>query len=102
VDQRAGDLGPPALAARQRRDAAWSRVGQADLCQNLGGADQRLTPGDAMQGGVIGQVLRHRQIGIQRARLKHHAQPRQGRAGRAAQVMAGDADMARAYCRKAG
>jgi hypothetical protein len=46
-----------------------------------------------VQGGVIEQVLRHRKIEIERARLKHHAEQAQCFAGRLRDVMAENADM---------
>ena len=49
---------------------------------------------DAVQGGVIEQVLRHREIEIERARLEHDAEQPQRFARRAADVMAEDADAA--------
>ena len=47
---------------------------------------------DAVQGGVIEQVLRHREIEIERARLEHDAEQPQRLARRAADVVAEDAD----------
>jgi hypothetical protein len=41
-----------------------------------------------VQGGVIEQVLRHREVEIERARLEHHAEQPQRFAGRARDVMA--------------
>ena len=57
MDQGAGDLGPAGLAARQRRDLAVQPVRQPDLRQNLGSADQRLPPRDAVQRRVMGRRM---------------------------------------------
>ncbi len=45
-----------------------------------------------MQRGVIEQVLRHREVEIERARLEHHAEQPQRLARACADVMAEDAD----------
>ena len=55
-------------------------------------AQRASAPADAVQGGVIEQVLRHREIEIERARLEHDAEQPQRLAGRAADVVAENAD----------
>ena len=55
-------------------------------------AQARFAPADAVQGGVIEQVLRHREIEIERARLEHHAEQPQRFARRTADVVAENAD----------
>ena len=51
-----------------------------------------LAPGDAVQGRVIEQVLRHREIEVERARLEHHARKWQCFAGACADIVAENAD----------
>jgi hypothetical protein len=46
-----------------------------------------------MQGGVIKQVLCHREVEIERAGLKHHAEQPQRFAGRSRDIMAENTDM---------
>ena len=61
--------------------------------KHLGRAQACLAPVDAVQRGMIEQVLRDREIEVERARLEHHAQAAQCLAGVAADVVAEDADM---------
>src|SRR5690606_28794816 len=50
---------------------------------------------EAVQGRMVEQVLLQREVGIQRLRLEHDAEPLQRRARRAPHVMAENADLAR-------
>ena len=92
MQQRARDFQPPHLAAREIAHLAAGAVGKPDPRQHLAAAQARFAPGDAVQGGVIEQVLRHREVEIERARLEHHAQQPQRFARRTADVVAEDAD----------
>ncbi len=92
VQQRARDLDPPHLAAREIAHLVAGAIGKPDARQHLGGAHARLAPADAVQGGVIQQVLHHREIEVERARLEHDAEEPQRLARRARDVMAEDAD----------
>src|SRR3954453_12680872 len=94
VQQRAGDFQASHLAAGEVAHLAAGAVGKADARQHLAAACAGIAPGDAVQSGVIQQVLRHREVEIERARLKHHAEQPQCFAGRARDVMAENADMA--------
>ena len=77
VQQRACDLDPAHLSARQPAHRLLGAVRQIDLLQCGERALPRLATADAVQRGVIEQVLHHRQIEIERARLEHHAQQAQ-------------------------
>src|SRR5712664_1816056 len=92
MQQGARDFQPPHLAAREIAHLAAGAVGKADARQHFTGAQARLAPIDAVQGGVIQQVLRDREIEVERARLEHHAQQPQRFAGLTADVVAEDAD----------
>ena len=82
VQQRAGDLQPPHLAAGEVAHLAAGAVGEPDARQHFVAAQARLAPADAVQGGVIEQVLRHREVEIERTRLEHDAEQPQRFAGR--------------------
>ena len=92
MQQRAGDFQPPHLAAGEVAHLAAGAVGKPDARQHLVAAQARVAPGDAVQGGVIQQVLRHREIEIERARLEHDAEQPQRFARRTADVVAENAD----------
>ena len=59
-------------------------------------------PVDPVQRRVIGQVLRHGQIGVERPGLEHHPKPGQRLARGAAQIMAGHLDGAAGIVVKPG
>ena len=94
VQQRARDLDPPHLAARQFAHRVPGAVGQFDLLQRGERALPRLAAADAVQRGVIQQILHDREIEIERARLEHHAQQAQRLAGLARHAMAEHVDRA--------
>ena len=77
VQQCACDLDPAHLSARQPAHRLPGAVGQVDLLQRGKCALPRLAAADAVQRGVIEQVLHDRQVEIERARLEHHAQQAQ-------------------------
>ena len=77
MQQSAGDLDPPHLAARQSAHRILGAVGQFDLLQCGKCALARLAPADAVQRGVIEQIVHDGDVEIERARLKHHAQQTQ-------------------------
>ena len=81
MQQRPRDLQPPHLATREVAHLASGAVGKADAGQHLVAPQTRITPADAVKGGMIKQVLRHREIEIERARLKHDAEQPQRFAG---------------------
>src|SRR5229473_2581202 len=92
MQQRAGDFQPSHLAAREVAHLAAGAVGKVDAREHFTGAQACLARVDAVQGGMIQQVLHDREIEVERARLEHHAQQPQGFAGRKANVVAEDAD----------
>ena len=94
MQQRAGDLEPPHLAAGEIAHLAAGAIGKPDPRQHLIAARARLAPADAVQGCVIEQVLHHREVEVERARLEHHAQQPQRLARRASDVVTENADAA--------
>ena len=98
VQQRARDLDAPHLAAGEVAHLVVRAVGKRDPRQHLVGAGARRARPDAVQRGVIGEVLRDREIEIERARLEHDAELAQRRARLALHVMAEDADRGRRGC----
>ena len=82
MQQRARDLEPAHLSAREVAHLAAGAIGKADARQHLVTPQARIAPADAVQRGVIEQVLHHREIEIERARLEHHAHQPQRFAGR--------------------
>ena len=101
MQQRARDLEPAHLPAREVAHLAAGAIGEPDPRQHLVAARARLAPADAVQRGVIEQVLHHREIEIERARLEHHAEQPQRFAGRAPDVVAEDARCGRSGFRTA-
>src|SRR6185436_7670336 len=93
VQQRPRNFQAPHLAAGEVAHLAASTVGKADAPQHLAAACAGIASGDAVQGGVIQQVLRHREVEIERAGLKHHPEQPQCFARCPRDVMAEDADM---------
>ena len=73
VQQRAGDLQPAHLPAGKIAHLAAGAVGKSDARQDLVTPRSGIAPADTMQGGVIEQILHHREIEIERAGLKYHA-----------------------------
>ena len=94
VQQRARDLDPAHLPAREIADLAAGAVGELDAREHSSARCARVAPADAVQRGVIEQVLHHREIEVERARLEHDAHQPQRLARLAADVMAEDADVA--------
>ena len=88
MQQRARDLDPPHLPARQFPHLVARAIGQVDVGQHVLRAPARLAPADAVQRRVVQQVVHHRDIEIERARLEHHAQLAQRLARLARHAMA--------------
>ena len=76
MDERAGDLDPAHLAAGKLAHAVMGAVGEADALKQRAPAGARLGAGDAVQRRLIAQVLIDGEIEIERAALKHDADPR--------------------------
>src|SRR4051812_11100485 len=94
MQQRAGNLDLPHLPAREVAYLVMRALRQRDTLQQLIGAGACLPLADAVQGGVIDQILNDGEIEIEGARLKHHADRTQGLARRAHDVMTENPDVA--------
>ena len=81
MQERARDLDPPHLTAGKKAHLVAGPVGEADAGELDRASRARFPPANAMQGAVIGEVLRDAEIGIERALLKHDAE--QGESGAA-------------------
>ena len=75
VQQRAGDLDAPHLAARQAARLVVQAVAHLDLREQRVDAPPRLGRADAVQRGMVGEVLVDAEIEVERARLEHDAEP---------------------------
>ena len=74
MQQRARNFEPAHLSAREVAHLAAGAFGKADAREHLIAAQACFAPADAVQGGVIKQVLPNRQVEVERARLEHHAE----------------------------
>src|SRR5271155_2468400 len=92
MHQLACNLEPAHLSAREIAHLAAGAVGKPDPRQHLIAPRPGVAPADAMQGGVIKQVLHHREIEIERAGLEHDTHESQGFAGRLTDIMTEDPD----------
>ena len=101
VQQRSRNFQPSHLAAGEIAHLAAGAVGKAEARQHLAATFAGIAPGDAVQGGVIQQVLRHREVEIERAGLKHHAEQPQRFARRAARRHGRKCRYGRTGCRTA-
>ncbi len=77
MQQGAGDLRAPLLAARERAGLDARAVRKADERQNLADPPIAARPPIPVQRRVIAQVLAQRQVEVQRPALEHHPDPRQ-------------------------
>ena len=76
--QGTSDLNAPHLAAGQLPNSVAAAVSQIDLGERSLRPSASLTDADAMQRGMIEQVLHHRQVEVQCACLEYDPQPSQG------------------------
>lgn len=90
MQQRAGDLQPAHLASGEAPRLLPCPFGQRDAVQNLGRTHARLRAAYAMQRRMIGEVLHHGQIEIERTGLKDDAEPAQRFARRSPDIIAED------------
>src|SRR5262245_36592062 len=102
VQQRAGDLDAPHLSAGQVTHLVAGAIGERDAGEHVIGALAAVALADAVQRGMVGQVLDHRQIEIERAGLEHHADQAQRLARRAFDVVPEDADATALHAVEAG
>ncbi len=94
VQQRAGDLDPAAVAAVEPAHPLARALGHAQAAELGLDARQAFGPAQAVQRGVVEQVLAHREVEIQRRLLEHHPHACQRPARVAAQFRALDPDLA--------
>jgi hypothetical protein len=92
VQKRARDLEASHLPPREVPHLVACPVCEADLGKPLLRHGPGRAPADAMQGGMIEQVLAQAEIEVEGARLEHDAELRQGRGALAAHVEAQDPD----------
>src|SRR4029079_2666984 len=90
---RPRDLQPPHLPTREIAHLAAGAVGEPDAAEQLSTTRCSLASADAVQRVVVEQVLRQRQVEIERARLEHDAEQPQRLAGALADVVAENADL---------
>ena len=93
MQQRAGDLNAPYLADRQIADPVAALVAQGHARQHPVDLFVGAAAADAVQRGMVQQVLAHRQVGVERLGLEHDAELLQRGTRLAADVMAEDPDM---------
>src|SRR5438105_2785643 len=94
MQQGPRDLEPAHLPAGEIAHLAAGALGKADALEQFGGSRASLAPADPVQRCVIEQVLRQRQIEIERARLEYDAEQPQRLARRAADIVPENADTA--------
>jgi len=92
VQQCASDLDAAHLPAREVAYLVVSAIGERDLREHISRAGTRLILADAVQRCMIGEVLRDRQIKVERARLEYDAEQTQRRTRLAPHIMTKDAD----------
>ncbi len=95
VQERAGDLDPPRLAARELADAVFQPVGKPHPSDEGAGAGAGLARGHALQRALIQHVLLDAEVGVERAALEHDAEFGERRAALPRHVVPEDADRAR-------
>ncbi len=87
VQEGPRDLHASHLTARELGHAFMRSVRQIDSGERRAGASQRLAAADAVQRGVVDEVLLDRNIDIERSRLKHDAKLAERRCGLASDIM---------------
>lgn len=95
MQQGARNLKAPHLTSREVAHLVPSAVSKTDAGQLLAGAGERLAFTDAMQGRVVHEILRDREIEIESARLEHHAEHAQSFPRIAPNVVTEDANVPR-------
>ncbi|MNF89624.1 hypothetical protein D3C84_721560 [compost metagenome] len=94
MEQGAGDLNPAPVAAIEQAHLVAPARAQLLALQFAFDALGRQLSGQAVQGGVVAQVLFDAEVQVQGALLEHHAEAGEGGARLAAQAVAADADLA--------
>ena len=95
VQERPRDLDPPHLTAGKEPHLVAGSVSETHAAKLDRPSLARLTRADAVQCAVIGKILRDAEVGIERALLKHHAEPRESRAALTGDVAPENAHHAR-------
>ena len=102
VQQRAGDLDPAQLPARELADLVAGALGELEAGELGGRAPLRLAARDALQPRGVEQVLHDREIEVDGALLEHHAERGERLRGPPAHVGAEDPDAAAAVAVEPG
>src|SRR6266567_9608508 len=93
MQERARDFDAPHLAAGQVTHLFISAVRQRDARQHLIGARAAVVLADAVQGCMVGQILDHGEIEVERAWLEYDADHAQSLARRMSDVAGENPDM---------
>src|SRR5215471_1280080 len=93
MQERAGNFDAPHLTAGEVAHFIVRAVRQRDARQHLIGARAAVVLADAVQGGVVGQILNHGEIEVERALLEYDADHAQSLARRMSDVAAENPDM---------
>ena len=102
MQQCARDFHPSHLPPRKRARLVVRAVRHRNLVEDRGDAQLRFLRRHSVQGRVIGQVLQHRQIKVERPRLENDAQSSQRFAGSAVYIETANAQRALLGCIKPG
>src|SRR5215831_2283890 len=93
MQERAGNFDAPHLTAGEVAHLIVRAVRQRDARQHLIGARAAVVLADAVQRGVVGQILNHGEIEVERALLEYDADHAQSLARRMCDVAAENPDM---------
>src|SRR6516164_8336656 len=93
MQERAGNFDAPHLTAGEVTHLIVRAIRQRDARQHLIGARAAVVLADAVQGGMVGQILDHGEIEIERALLEYDADHAQSLARRMCDVAAENPDM---------
>src|SRR5215467_13610927 len=93
MQERAGNFDAPHLTAGEVAHFIIRAVRQRDPRQHLIGARAAVVLADAVQGGMVGQILDHGEIEVERALLEYDADHAQSLARRMSDIAAENPDM---------
>src|SRR5262245_32129284 len=94
MQERTGNFDAPHLSAGEVAHLVIGAVRQRDPRQHLIGARAAVVFTDAVQGGMVGQILDHGEIEVERALLEYDADRAQSLARRMSDVVAENPDVA--------
>jgi hypothetical protein len=100
MQERARNFDLPHLPSGEVAHLVIRAFRQRDACKHIVGARAAFLFADAMQGGVVGQILNDGEIEVEGARLEHHADHAQRFARRAYDIMTENPDAGRAEWRR--